>query len=150
VGNAWITDNDTWTVRREGAGKLWFVHKRHPKPGSKEPPDHTVVKITAPEDISKYDFKRKPTRPTYDGWAEQTDTTPWTNVAELIAYVKVPRRERRKERQRIEIAKSDLEEMRHLRYQGVSMNEIARRYPKYSRKTIQRRLRSGPRTPYSP
>jgi hypothetical protein len=129
--------------KRDGAGKLWFVHKRQPKPGSKEPPGQTVVKITAPEDISKYDYKRKPVNPNYNRWTEQSDTIPWKNVTELIAYVKALRKQRRKEQQQVTIEPSDLEEMRHLRASGVSVNEIARRYkPKYSRKTIQRRLRA--------
>jgi hypothetical protein len=130
--------------RKECADKLWFINERQPKPGGKEPPGHTVVKITAPEDISKYDLKRKPTQPTYNRWAEQTDTTPWANVAELIAYVKALRKQRRRERQRVEIEPSDLEEMRHLQTWGKSVNEIARNYPQYSRKTIQRRLKEQP------
>jgi hypothetical protein len=126
--------------RKDGPSKSMFIHKRQPKPGSKEPPGHTVVKITALDDIRKYDLKRKPMQPAHNRWAEQTDTTPWTNVAELIAYLKALRKQRRKERRRVEIEASDLEEMRHLQYEGVSVNEIARRYPRYSRKTIQRRL----------
>jgi hypothetical protein len=127
--------------RKEGAGKLWFVHKRQPKPGSKEPPGHTVIKITAPDDISKYDYKRKPVNPDYNRWTEQTETTPWKNVAELIAYVKALRKQRRKERQQIPIEPSDLEEMQKLRRSGMSVNMVAKAYPKYSRTTIQRRLR---------
>jgi hypothetical protein len=130
--------------RKDGPSRSWFIHKRQPKLGSKEPPGHSVVRITAPEDISKYDFKRKPTQQKYDRWAEQTDTMPWTNVAELIAYVKALRKQRRKERRRVEIEQSDLEEMRALQIHGKSVNEIARHYPKYSRKTIQRRLKEQP------
>ncbi|MCJ7768459.1 hypothetical protein MUP79_08715 [Candidatus Bathyarchaeota archaeon] len=125
--------------KKEGPSKLWFIHTRQPKPGSKEPPGHAVVKITQ-ADLRKYDDKRKLDNPNYDGWIEQVNTSPWCNAAELIAFVKMRRKQNRKGG--VKIIASDFDEMRRLRASGVSVNEVARRYPQYSRKTVQRRLRS--------
>ena len=129
--------------RKDGPNKLWFIRRGPPKPGGKEPPGHTVVKITAPEDISKYDLKRKPVNPSYSCWTEQADTTPWRDVAELISYAKALRRENRKEQERAKILPSDLEEMKRLQASGVKVNEIVRRYKRYKRTTIQRRLKTA-------
>jgi hypothetical protein len=130
---------------KEGPSKLWFIHRGPPKPEDKETHGHTVLKITAPKDISKYDLKRKPGKPSCDGWTEQIDTTPWKDVAELLAFVKERNKkldsQKRTGKVRVLISESDLEEMRKLQRETVSVNEIAQRFPQYKRATIHRRLK---------
>jgi hypothetical protein len=128
---------------KDGPRKLWFVRTGPPKPGGKEPHGFTVIKITAPEDISRYDLKRKPTGP-HDPWMEQGDSMPWKDTAELLAHVKAiikqANREKRTGKFRAKISDPDLEKMRKWQAEKVSGNEIARRLPQYKRATVHRRL----------